>query len=180
MDEPTTPRPRSPEEVRDFFSRWLGRSNAGDWDGLASMMHPQIEIRDPMAPEPARGLTAALDRAKGQYAPFPDGVVELLGDPFVALDEPELSYRWRFTGTQANPVEPPGFAATGLPVEVEGTSVLRFEQDKVIDVRMFFDSTEVARQLLAAPPAGSRLESAIALGQRVRVRMRRLRDRRRR
>jgi hypothetical protein len=38
---------------------------------------------------------------------------------------------------------------------------------------LFFDATEVARQILAAPPAGSGLETVIAASQRLRVRGRR-------
>ncbi|MFU8841285.1 MAG: hypothetical protein ACNA8R_11275 [Nitriliruptoraceae bacterium] len=93
------------------------------------MMHDEIVLTDPMMPAAAEGKDAALERARGQYEPFPDGVVTLLGDPFVALD-------------------------------------------------LFFDATSVARQLLAAPRAGGAVESAIAFGQRLRVRAQRLFPRR--
>ncbi len=165
--------PGTHDEVRGFFTRWLELSNAGDWDAVAAMMHPEIVLRDPMMAEPARGKDAALARARGQYEPFPDGRATMVGEPFVAVDGPELAYRWRFTGTHLRPVDPPGFAPTGLGVEVDGTSVLRFDGPRVVAATLFFDTTQVARQLLAAPRAGGRLEHAVALGQRLRVGFRR-------
>jgi hypothetical protein len=163
--------PRSPADVRAFFERWVGHSNRGEWDEVAAMMDDDIVLSDPMIPAPAAGKAAALERARGQYEPFPDGEVVMVGDPFVALDVPELAYRWRFTGTQLRPVDPPGFAPSRRRVVVDGSSVLRFRDGKVVAVALFFDSTTVARQLLAAPRAGGRMESVLALGQRMRVRV---------
>jgi predicted ester cyclase len=166
--------PRSPDAVRTFFTRWIEGSNAGEWVSIAELMHSEIVLRDPMTPEPARGRTEVLARVAEQYAPFPDGRTEMVGAPFVWLEEPELAYRWRFTGTHLRPVDPPGFAPTGQKVEVCGTSVLQFRDQQIAAVSLFFDTTEVARQVLAAPPAGSRLERVIAGAQRARVRWRRL------
>jgi predicted ester cyclase len=167
----------SSADVETFFDEWIGHSNARRWDHVASMMHPDVVYADPMAAEPARGRAAAVARAQQQYAPFPDGVVELVGAPFVATAGSELAYRWRFSGTHERPVVPPGFAATGLRVTVEGASVLQLADGLVIAGTLYFDATDVARQLLAAPPAGSPLERVVAWAQRVRVRVRDVRRR---
>jgi predicted ester cyclase len=168
--------PRTDAEVRDFFGGWLDGSNAGDWETVAALMHPDIVLSDPMMVAPARGRRDALDRVKGQYAPFPDALVEMLGDPFVSLSEPELVYRWRFSGTHLEPIVPPGFAATGRRVEADGVSVLRFEGGLVREATLIFDATDVARQILAAPPAGSAVERGIVLGQRLRAGLHRRRS----
>ena len=165
--------PQSPDEIRAFFRDWIGHANAGQWERFGRLLHPDIVLDDPMTSEPARGRDEALPRAQAQYAPFPDGRIDMIGAPFVSLDEPELSYRWRFVGIHLRPIDPPGFAPTGQQVVVEGTSVLHFRDGQVDHVRLFFDTTDVARQLLAAPPAGSPLERVIALSQRARVRLRR-------
>lgn len=162
--------PRSPEDVRAFFAAWIGSANGGDWDRFAELMHPDVVITDPMAPEPARGHVDALARAKAQYEPFPDGRIDMLGDPFVSVDEPELAYRWRFVGTHLGAIDPPGFAPTGRPMTIDGASVLRFRDQQVVDVQLFFDAADAARQLLAAPPAGSPVERVVVLSQRVRAR----------
>lgn len=161
--------PGLPDDARAFFTAWIGHSNAGEWDRFVTMMHPDIALTDPMMVEPARGREQALVRAKAQYTPFPDGRLEMIGDPFVSLGEPELAYRWRFLGTHLHRIDPPGFAPTGRRVEIEGTSVLRFRDQQVVDVRLFFDATDAARQLLAAPSAGSRLEQVAVLAQRLRA-----------
>ena len=162
--------PRSPQDVRKFFNGWLDSANAGDWGVFAEMLHPDIVLTDPMMPDPAVGRADALERAKGQYEPFPDGRAEMVGEPFVSVEEPALAYQWRFTGTHLRSIDPPGFAPTGRMVSVSGTSVLRFRDHQVADVHLFFDTTDVARQLLAAPPAGSRIERVVAIAQRVRAR----------
>lgn len=169
--------PRTDTEVRVFFHGWLDGSNAGDWATVAALMHPEIALWDPMMAAPARGRGDALERVKAQYAPFPDAQVEMLGDPFVSLGEPELAYRWRFTGTHLGPIDPPGFAPTGLPVESEGVSVLRFEGALVREATLFLDAAGFARQILAAPPAGSPLERGMVISQRLRAAIRRKRTR---
>lgn len=165
--------PRSPEDVRTFFGDWIESANTGEWDRFGELMHPDIVLVDPMTPEPARGLPDALSRARAQYEPFPDGRIDMVATPSISLDEPELAYQWRFVGTHLRPINPPGFAPTQQPVVVEGTSVLHFRDGQVDHARLFFDTTDVARQLLAAPPVGSPLERVMAWSQRVRVRLRR-------
>lgn len=159
----------APDDVRAFFTSWIDSNNNGDWDSVAQLLHPDVVLSDPMAPQPARGRAAAVRRARAQYEPFPDGRIEMIGSAFVSLDEPELAYRWRFVGTHLRPVHPPGFAATGRRIGIEGTSVLRFRNHLVVDIRLFFDATDAARQLLAAPRAGSPLERIVVLAQRLRA-----------
>ena len=73
------------------------------------------------------------------------------------------------------PIDPPGFAATGTRVSIDGVSVLGLADDwSVRHVHLFFDSTEVARQIGAAPRPGSVAEHAAVAVQRVTVRARRL------
>lgn len=158
-----------PADPAAFLTRWVDRANAGDWSAFAELLDPDAELVDPMTPDVARGRDATVERARAQYEPFPDGRVERVAGPFVAQDAPALTYQWRFEGTATRRIDPPGFAPTGRPVVVDGVSVLRFRAGRVVAVLLFFDTTAVARQLLAAPAAGSPLERAVAIGQRLRV-----------
>lgn len=167
----TSTAPQHPSDVRGFFDRWVETANGGDWASFAALLHPDAVLEDPMSPEPAVGREEVVARAQAQYDPFPGGRTTVVGAPFRGLDGRALAYRWRFTGRHTRPVDPPGFAATGRDVELDGASVLVFEDGLVRHVTLFFDTTDVARQLLAAPPAGSRLEAVIALMQRIRVRL---------
>ena len=173
----TTEAAGAPADVRGFLTAWVETANAGSWGPFAELLHPDVVVHDPMSPVPARGRAAALTRTQQQYQPFPDGRIDVLGEPFVSLDPAELAYRWRFTGTHAKAIDPPGFAPTGRRVAIDGVSVLRFSDQLVIEARLFFDSTDVARQVLAAPPVGSPLERVVVLSQRLRARLRRPRGR---
>lgn len=166
--------PESPADVLAFFDRWVGTNNAGQWDAFAALVHPDAEMTDPLLVTPAAGRAAVVDRARAQYAPFPDGHVDVLAT-FRSLDRSSLAYRWRFTGTFSRPIDPPGFAPTGARVTVEGASVLHFDGGLVRHVDVLYDTTAVARQVGAAPRAGGRLERATVLAQRARTRLRRRR-----
>ena len=155
-----------------FFREWLDVSNRGDWAAFAAMVHEDASIQDPLLPQPVTGRAAVVERARGQYLPFPDGRVEMLGSPLSALGGARLAYRWRFTGTHTLPIDPPGFAPTGARVTVEGMSLLDLDDGRVRSVELFFDTTAVARQVGAAPPAGSRLERVVVAAQRLRARRR--------
>jgi hypothetical protein len=109
----------------------------------------------------------------GQYGPFTDGGIKLVRTPLVPLDGLEFAYWWHLVGTHLCPIDAPGFAHTGQQMVVEETSVLHSRDGRVDHVRLFSDTTHLARPLLAAPPSGSPLERVIALSQRARVRLRR-------
>lgn len=88
--------------------------------------------------------------------------------------DPEGAVRFLFRGRHTGRIDPPGFAPTGRPVNVEGVSILRLVDRQAGQRRALVDSTGVARQIDAAPAAGSRGERAVALLQRARARAGRL------
>lgn len=159
--------PLTAEAAGDFLERWTGHANRGEWSEFAALLHPDVTIVDVMSPEPVVGATAALARVKAQYAPFDAGVIHPLTGPLVSADSPDFAYHWRFTGRHTRPVDPPGFAPTHADVDFEGVSVLSLAGGRAVAVRLFFDTTEVARQLGAAPPAGGLVERATVLAQRL-------------
>lgn len=158
--------------VERFFREWLDVSNRGDWASLEAMLHEDASIQDPLLPQQATGRAAVVQRVRGQYLPFPDGRVEMLGSPLSGAGGSRLAYRWRFAGTHTLPIDPPGFAPTGARVSVEGMSLLELDEGRVRSIELFFDTTAVARQVGAAPPAGSRLERAVVIAQRLGARRR--------
>ncbi|WP_347057277.1 nuclear transport factor 2 family protein [Blastococcus sp. HT6-30] len=117
--------------AEQFFREWTGAGNRGDWPASEAMLHEDVTLFDPLESEPAVGRTAVLARAKAQYAPFPDGRVDVVGVPFATADRSAFGYRWRFVGTHERPIEPPGFAPTGVRLCLEGMSYLQLEQGRV-------------------------------------------------
>lgn len=157
------------ESAADFLERWTGHANRGEWTQFAALLHPDVTIVDPMSPDPAVGSAAALERVQSQYAPFDAGAVHTLKGPLVSAESPDFAYYWRFTGKHTRPVDPPGFAPTNVDLDFQGVSVLTVVDDRAIEVRLFFDTTDVARQLGAAPPAGGLVERGTVLAQRLRA-----------
>lgn len=104
----------------DFLAWWTGSANAEDWAAFSRLLAGDVTVLDPMFPEPATGRGAALARVRAQSEPFDDGAVEPVGLPFVGGSGEELAYRWRFTGRHVRPIDPPGFAATGAHVSIDG------------------------------------------------------------
>jgi hypothetical protein len=66
-------------------------------------------------------------------------------------------------------LRPPGFAATHQRVETEGVAIIELRGRLVSRCRQFYDTTQVARQLGAAPRRGSPLERLGVLAQRLSV-----------
>ncbi len=162
--------PRAPEDVRKFFGDWLDRADAGDWDGFARLLHPDVVLTDPMMPEPARGRAEALERARDSTSRSPTVEWRCSAIPSSrsrSRSSPTGGASWAPTsGPSTRRDSPP----TGQRVEIEGVSVLRFRDQLVVEVRLFFDATDAARQLLAAPPVGSPIERVVVLAQRTRAR----------
>jgi hypothetical protein len=144
---------------------------------IAAVFTEGAVVEDPGATDGVlRGRLAIQDYFASWLRAFPDAEMEQ-DALFRPLDGTEYATRWRVRGTMRNDLEPPGFAATGGVVETEGVAVIELSGSLVSRCRQFYDTTQVARQLGAAPPRGSRLERAAVLAQRlsvaVKARMRR-------
>jgi predicted ester cyclase len=144
---------------------------------IAAVFTETAVVDDPGAQEGVlRGRAAIQEYFASYLRAFPDA--ELQQEAlFAPLDGNEYATRWRVRGTMRGDLVPPGFAATGRRVETEGVAVIELSGSLVSRCRQFYDTTQVGRQLGAAPPRGSRLERAGVLAQRmsvaVRARMRR-------
>ena len=55
-------------------------------------------------------------------------------------------------GTMSGPLDPPGFAATGRSMEVEGVDLWTMRDGRIARYRAFYDVNDLARQLAIAPP----------------------------
>jgi hypothetical protein len=74
---------------------------------------------------------------------------------------------WRMTGTNTGPIDPPGFAATGRSIDLEGVDHWWFREGLIARYRADYDSLGLMRQLGLMPASGSTPEKAIASLQRV-------------
>ena len=76
-------------------------------------------------------------------------------------------------GTNTGPIDPPGFAATGRAMLVDGVDHWWFHDGLVHRYRADYDLNGLLRQLGIVPEPGSRGERAMVLMQRAGARVRR-------
>jgi steroid delta-isomerase-like uncharacterized protein len=164
--------------LRDVARRFEDAWNAHDVQRVADVFAEDAVLEDPAPPEGVvRGRGAIREYFGAWQRAFPDTQMrqEAL---FAPLDDgDEYATRWRIWGTMHQPLDPPGFAPTHARVETEGVAIIELRGELISRCRQFYDTTQVARQLGAAPPRGSALDKVGVVAQRlsvaVRQRMRR-------
>lgn len=109
-------------------------------------------VADLRAPDGYRQWFGALFRA------FPDFKMEIVD--LVAYGD-KAAVRWRATGTFNGTARFEGMEPTGARVDMEGCDLLTIRDGLVQENRAYMNSTEMARQLGAMPPAGSAGEKAM-------------------
>lgn len=159
-----------PAFVEDFAHRWLDAWNRQDGTGVAALCTEDVEFTDP-AIGTVHGRAAVVAWVETCARGFPDLRFEETEPPYVATDRPKMIGPWRMTGTNNGPLDPPGFAATGRFVVVEGVDHGWFRDGLVERYRGDYDTAGMLRQLGLVPPRGSRGEHAMVALQRAGVRL---------
>jgi steroid delta-isomerase-like uncharacterized protein len=152
----------------DFVERLYAAVNAHDAEGVAALCAEEIVWVDPAAPEPLRGREAVRRFHRDiMFRSLPDARIELVSGPYLSLDRTQVAVRSRITGTMTGPMEPPGFAPTGRPVEFETAEFWEFADSLLARQTVVLDMLALARQVGAAPQRGSLAERANVLLQRL-------------
>ena len=155
-----------PGWLEAFSHGWIAAWNDRRPEALGELCTEDVEFFDP-AIGTVRGRAEVAEWVRTCMRTFPD----------YRFEEPEPVYRseteakaiapWRMTATNTGPIDPPGFAATGKPVVIEGVDHWWFRDGLVARYRADYDSMGVMRQLGLVPERGSRGERAMARMQRV-------------
>lgn len=141
---------------RNYLHRLLDAVNAHDADGIASLCSEDILWDDPAAPEPLRGRDAVRDFHRDiMFRAIPDVRVELVDGPYFAMDGASIASRLRIVGTMTGPLAPPGFAATGRPIEFETAEFSHFKGEYLARHVVVMNMLDLARQIGAMPKPGS-------------------------
>lgn len=140
--------------ARDYFARVAAR----DPDGM-------MEFWVPGKGAEIHGIAAlvAPDSYRAWFANFFAAVPDLLFEvEEVVADESRAAVRWRAKGTFNGTGQLEGFDANGAEIEMVGLDLLTFNEDgKLIDNQAYTNGMELARQLGAVPPSGSRADKAM-------------------
>lgn len=142
--------------ARSFLERLHAAVNAHDAEAVAALCGENVVWKDPAAPEPLRGREAVCRfHRELMFLALPDVRVELIDGPYIALDGMSVAVRLRVRGTMTGPLTPPGFAPTGQAIEFETAEFSSFEGDLLARHTVVLDMLGLARQIGAAPRAGS-------------------------
>lgn len=157
--------------LRDFIDRLSTAVNAHDSEAIADLCTENVIWVDPGAPGPLHGRKAVRDFHRDVlFRAIPDVRYRIVDGPYLSLDGTKAAVRARFSGTMTGPMEPPGFAPTGHPVEFETAEFWEFEGEQLARETVMLDMLALARQIGAAPRPGSFAERITVVLQRMSAR----------
>jgi len=144
------------EFARHFLERLHAAVNAHDAEAVAALCCEGVVWDDPAAPEPLHGRDAVYRFHRDtMFRAIPDVRIELVDGPYVSLEGTSVAVRLRIHGTMIGPLTPPGFAPTGGAIEFETAEFSQFDGDLLARHTVVLDMLGLARQIHAAPKAGS-------------------------
>jgi steroid delta-isomerase-like uncharacterized protein len=157
--------------LRDFAQRYAAAWNGNDVDAMAGLLTEDIVWSDPALPEPAHGVAAVQQFMRDSFRAFPDLRFSEPDPPALAASGDEVLWAWQMAGTNLGPIDPPGFAATGRSISVQGVDRWTMRDGRIARYRAFYDMNDLARQLGLVPPSGGGAERAMVALQRLRARL---------
>jgi steroid delta-isomerase-like uncharacterized protein len=156
-----------------LVDRYLSAWNTGDTAAIAELISEDIVWADPALPEPAQGVREVQEFMRSSFRTFPDLRFSEPNPPHVSASRDQVVWCWRMEGTMTGDADPPGFAATGRPMLLDGVDVWAMRDGRIARYRAFYDMSDLARQLGLGPPRGGAAERAAVRLQRLQARLRR-------
>lgn len=124
--------------------------NAGDWNRMKTTMAPNCTYEELATQRRIQGADQVVTADQGWKRAFPDAkgtITNTLATGNTVL----LEVRWE--GTHNGPLEAPSgtLPASGKRVTVPASMVMQFENDKIREVRHYFDMMTLLQQIGAMP-----------------------------
>lgn len=153
------------------LGRWYEAWNAHDADAIVALLTEDAAYEDPLSQSAAvlRGRAAVKQYVESGLRTFPDLRLENL-EEWVSEGGAVIASYFRFSATMTGPGEELGLAPTNGGVEFYGMDRSEISGLLIARHQIFYDTTEVARQIGLAPARGSRGERIGAAMQRLAAR----------
>jgi steroid delta-isomerase-like uncharacterized protein len=167
----STPASGVPLDMRDFTARYTAAWNACDTNAMAELVSEDVVWADPALSAPARGVAEVQEFMRTSFRAFPD---LHFGEPdpqSLAVSGDVVFWAWYMEGTHRGTIDPPGFAATGKRMHVDGVDQWTMREGRIALYRAYYDMNDVARQLGIVPPPGSTAERGMVALQRLQARL---------
>ncbi len=161
--------------VDNLIPRVVAAFNAHDADGFTAVMTEDVVFDHSAAPAPMHGRAEVSTFYRNMWKAFPDLTLELMDKPFFHLHAPRISFNWLAAGTHTGPLDPPGLAPTGKRVEFDVREIAEIRDGLASRIRLVVEMADAMRQLGVFPAPGSRGERAIAMMQRLQMKLSRRR-----
>lgn len=146
--------------------------NAHDADDFVAVMTEDVVFEHSAAPVPMHGRAeVSTFYTNTIWRAFPDLTLELMDGPFFHPHAPRISLNWLAAGRHTGPLDPPGLAPTGKRVEMDVREIAEIRNGLVSRIRLVIDMADVMRQLGVFPAPGSHGERAIAMTQRLQMKL---------
>jgi steroid delta-isomerase-like uncharacterized protein len=158
-------------DLPTFVERYVEAWNGCDTALIAELITDDIVWEDPALPEPARGVAEVQEFMRASVRAFPDLHFSEPQPQQLAVSGDLVLWGWRMEGTQRGAIDPPGFAATGRRMDVEGVDRWHMRDGRIARYRAFYDMNGLARQLGIVPEPGSRAERGMVALQRLQARL---------
>ena len=165
-----TPERLDAEGARALFERIYELLNEHDLRHIPAIFTEDVVFEDDAWPETVRGHGDMERFLSSLWRAIPDFRFELLEGPYLSDDGRHAAARVRAGGRATGPFDPPGFAPTGTRVTTEYGGFYELEGERVKHARIIINMNDVAIQIGAAPPPGSRGERLAVLMQRLNAR----------
>lgn len=160
----------SVEWLQDFAGRYLGAWNAHDPEAVAACATEDVFWDDPGLVEPAQGRAELAAFVRMGVTAFPDYEFTHRGALAISDDRRVAYVPVRMAGTNAGPIDPPGFAASGRRFSFDAIDVWTFRDGRIWRYRAAYDFTGLARQLGLMPRREGLAERGWARMQRIGIR----------
>ncbi|MEA2480495.1 MAG: hypothetical protein QOJ07_2417 [Thermoleophilaceae bacterium] len=157
-------------DIERLAERYVAAWNGCDVDAMAQLLTDDIVWEDPALPEAAVGIPAVQEFMRTSFRAFPDLHFTEPEPRQMAANGDLIYWSWSMTGTHRGPIEPPGFAATGKRMAVDGVDLWTMRDGRIARYRAFYDMAGLAQQLGIMPAPGTRAERATVTLQRVQAR----------
>lgn len=144
--------------ARDVVTEYFDALAARDPDRAVETWKPGSKdelfgMDELIAPDGVRDYFANL------FAAIPDWQFEVLD---VVTEGGKVAVHWRARGTFTGTEKLEGFEPNGASIDMRGLDILTVEDGKIVSNFAYVNGLELARQIGAIPPAGSRQERAMA------------------
>ena len=154
----------------DLMDRWYAAWCAHEPSAIGACLDRHAILEEPGGLH--RGRNCILDWAVTVFRALPDFHLEML-DAWTSREGAVVATYFRASGTLTGPYDPPGLAATNAPITFEGMDRNELRGGKIARHQIFYDMTEISRQVGAAPRPGT-------FGERLTIRIQHLAARRQR